>query len=129
MDTRQYRSDQTESAQAADSPYRTFLGDDQEAWLVDGLQESDTAWNVLPQQVPFTATDENSDPDEVDFGGVDKGDGYRADRETLLNIMTEQEDLHPAVITGDVHRNYVYNIKSDFTTPSSETVATEFVGT
>lgn len=129
LDTRQYRDDQPGSAQAADSPYRTLLGDTQEEWLVEGLEQSDTDWNVLAQQVPFAATDENSDPDEVNFGAGDKWDGYQADRQTLLNVMTEQDDLNPVVITGDVHRNYVYNIKSDFTTPSSETVATEFVGT
>ncbi|SIR98218.1 alkaline phosphatase D [Haladaptatus litoreus] len=129
LDTRQYRDDQTGSSEEAKNPERTILGDEQEQWLLDGFTESASAWNVLAQQVPFAATDNNADPDDVDFGGGDKWDGYRADRQTLLDAMSEDADLNPVVITGDVHRNYAYNLKADFSDPDSETVGTEYVGT
>ncbi|WP_160135477.1 alkaline phosphatase D family protein [Halococcus salsus] len=129
LDTRQYRDDQVYSSEEASDPERTILGDEQEDWLVAGLNSSTSQWNVLANQVPVAATDENPNPDVQDFGGGDKWDGYRADRQTLLDTMAADEDLNPVVITGDVHRNYAYNLKADFSDPNSETVGTEYVGT
>ena len=130
LDTRQYRDDQTNSREEAYGMDRTILGDAQEDWLVDGLENATAQWNVLAQQVPFAATDENPAPDVENFGSGDKWDGYRADRDTLLDLMAENaESLNPIVITGDVHRNFVYNLKADFRDPDSTTVGTEYVGT
>ena len=129
LDTRQYRSDQTSSSEDAQESNRTILGDVQQDWLIDGLAGSSAQWNVLAQQVPFSATDENPDPDVENFGAGDKWDGYRTDRDAVRDFMTERSDLNPVVITGDVHRNYVYDIKVDFSNPDSETVGTEYVGT
>ncbi|MFC6799454.1 alkaline phosphatase D family protein [Haladaptatus sp. DYSN1] len=129
LDTRQYRDDQTSSSEEAKDPERTILGDEQEEWLLDGLGESDSRWNVLAQQVPIAATDNDPDPDEVDFGAGDKWDSYRADRKTLLEFMAQHPTLNPVAITGDVHRNTVYNLKADFSDPDSQTVGTEYVGT
>lgn len=129
LDTRQYRDDQVSSGEEAKNPERTILGDEQEEWLVEGLTDSGTQWNVLANQVPMAATDENPNPDAQDFGGGDKWDGYRADRETLLGVMSQNADLNPVVVTGDVHRNYAYNLKADFSESDSETVGTEYVGT
>jgi alkaline phosphatase D len=128
LDTRQHRDDQVDSAEEVDNPGRTILGDEQEEWLVDGLNGSRSRWNVLANQIPLAATDENPNPDVQNFGGGDKWDGYRADRKTLLDVMAADSDLNPVVITGDVHRNYAYNLKADFSNPSSETVGTEYVG-
>ncbi|WP_254544600.1 alkaline phosphatase D family protein [Halomarina pelagica] len=129
LDTRQYRDDQVYSSEEAADPGRTILGDEQEEWLVEGLNDSTSRWNVLAQQVPFAATDENPNPDVQNFGGGDKWDGYRADRERLLDVMAADADLNPVVITGDVHRNYAYNLKADFSDPDSETVGTEYICT
>ena len=129
LDTRQYRSDQVESFQKAKDPDRTLLGDKQEDWLVDGLASSSSQWNVIAQQVPFSATDENLSPDVENFGAGDKWDSYRADRDTVRDFMTQHPDLNPVVVTGDVHRNYAYNIKADFSNPDSETIGTEYICT
>lgn len=43
--------------------------------------------------------------------------------------MTQHPELNPVVITGDVHRNYAYNIKADFSNPDSETIGTEYITT
>lgn len=130
LDTRQYRDDQTDSTEEAYGGDRTILGDQQEQWLVNGLENTTVRWNILAQQVPFAATDETPAPGVENFGSGDKWDGYRADRDTLLDVMAANSDaLNPVVITGDVHRNFVYNLKADFTDPNSETVGTEYVGT
>lgn len=114
--------------EAAD-PERMLLGDEQEEWLVEGLTSSTTQWNVLANQVPVAATDENPNLDVQTFGGGDKWDGYRADRKTLLSVMKQNPGLNPVVITGDVYRNYAYDLKADFTNPDSETVGTAYVDT
>lgn len=129
LDTRQYRDALTKSTEVASDPDRTILGDEQEEWLLDGLDSSSSRWNVLANQTVFAARDTDLDPDEVDFGGGDKWDGYRADRQTLLDFMADRSELNAVVISGDVHNNAVYDLKADFHDPESETVATEFVGT
>ncbi|RRJ29695.1 alkaline phosphatase [Halocatena pleomorpha] len=129
LDTRQYRDDQVYSGDAAADPDRTLLGDEQEAWLIEGLTDSNARWNVLANQIPMAPTDENRSPEKQEFGGGDKWDGYRASRERLLSVLKRESVRNPVVITGDVHRNYAYNVKADATDPDTETVATEYVGT
>ncbi|MFC6768208.1 alkaline phosphatase D family protein [Natrinema soli] len=129
LDTRQFRDDQVYTSEEAADLERTILGDEQEDWLVDGLNDSTSRWNVLANQAPFAATDQNPNPEVQNFGSGDKWDGYRADRERLLDVMAADPELNPVVITGDVHRNYAYNLKADFSDPDSETVGTEYAGT
>lgn len=129
LDTRQYRDDQVHSGDEATDPERTMLGDKQEQWLFDGLTRSTARWNVLANQVPVAPTDENPHPEQREFGGGDKWDGYRASRERLLSVMEQDSVLNPVVITGDVHRNYAYDLTADATDADAETIATEYVGT
>ena len=130
LDTRQYRDDQTGNSDEAKSRDRTILGADQREWLLDGLRRSTTRWNVIAQQVPFAARDDNPAPGMENFGGGDKWDGYRADRDRVTDAMAENVDsLNPVIVTGDVHRNFVYDIKANFYDEDSATVGTEYVGT
>lgn len=129
LDTRQYRDDQPDSTDEADNPNRTILGENQEQWLVDGLDSSSSRWNVLANQVPFTARDTNLNPEKAEFGNGEKWDGYQAERNRILEFMAERPSLNPVVITGDVHNNAVYDLKADFSDPDSETVGTEYIGT
>ena len=43
--------------------------------------------------------------------------------------IAEHRPSNPVVITGDTHRNWVFNLKADFSDPTSETLATEYLGT
>ena len=119
LDTRQYRDDIANSTEETQNPERTILGDEQENWLVDGLQNSTSRWNVLANQVLMSSIDISND----------WWDGYQADRETVLETMARGDVPNPIVITGDIHRNYAYDLKADFSDPSSRTVGTEYVGT
>jgi len=47
----------------------------------------------------------------------------------MLEFIQQRRPSNPVVITGDVHRNFVYDVKADFAEPTSPTIATEFVGT
>jgi alkaline phosphatase D len=46
-----------------------------------------------------------------------------------LGFITERRIANPIVISGDVHNNWLADLKADFSDPDSPTVGTEFVGT
>ncbi len=125
LDTRQYRSDQSTTARL--DPSRTILGDEQERWLRHALAGPTARWNVLAQQVFFSQRDFTAGP-AASYSN-DAWDGYVADRDGLRDHLATTGTSNPVVITGDVHANYVCDVKADFNDPSSRTVASELVGT
>lgn len=60
---------------------------------------------------------------------MDGWDGYSAERNELVEFLQKQHIANPIVLTGDVHTNWVFDIKSDFDNPNSTTVGAEFAGT
>ena len=124
LDTRQYRSVQVEDGER-DDPERTLLGQRQREWLLDGLANSGSRWNILAQQVFFSQRD-FVDGAETNFSN-DAWDNYRVERDSVRDRLADT--ANPVVVTGDVHANYVCDVKADFDDPDSATVATELVGT
>ncbi|RKN55242.1 alkaline phosphatase [Micromonospora costi] len=138
LDTRQYRSDQAKwsNSQAINGyspgaldPTRTILGDAQEQWLQEGLATSTARWNIIGNQTKFAPFDHKAGPGVV-YDSVDSwGEGYVADRDQLLQFIATHRPSNPIVITGDAHRNWVFNLKAGFSDPTSATLATEYLGT
>lgn len=137
LDTRQYRSDQPcgdgtkPPCDDVLDPRATMLGDAQEDWLCRGLASSRARWNVLAQQVmlaPVNLAGMNL-PADAALYSMDKWSGYEIARTRLLRFLTDRRVVNPIVLTGDVHCNWVNDLKVDFRKPDSPTVATEFVGT
>lgn len=133
LDTRQYRSDQAcgdrtriGCAETFD-PSRTITGLEQEQWLFQGLGKSQARWNILAQQV-FMAQRDFEEEAEVRLS-MDAWDGYVASRDRLFEFLQQSQTANPVVLTGDVHSNWVADLKANFNNPSSKTVGTEFVGT
>jgi alkaline phosphatase D len=133
LDTRQYRTDQPNgdgrkpiTAEVLD-PAATILGDRQEQWLMSRLLASQAAWNVLGQQVMMARVDVK--PGEGAEFAMDKWSGYDAGCKRLLKFLAERKIPNPVVLTGDIHSNWVNDLKLDFDKPEEPTVATEFVGT
>jgi len=126
LDTRQYRDDQVDDPERF-TPGRTMTGEQQESWLLDGLEGSGARWNVLAQQVFF------GERDFVAGEGTnysnDAWDNYVPARQRIVDFLVERDTANPIVLTGDVHANYVSNIERDFSEPESEVVGTEFVTT
>ena len=109
-------------------PKRTLLGPDQERWLAEGW---DTArpWNLLAQQ---TLMARFSWADPARGGGsywTDGWDGYQPARNRLLGTVAQRKVPGVVVLGGDVHTNYVADLKADFDDASAPVVATEFCGT
>lgn len=128
---------------------RTLLGPAQERWLAEGWSTAH-AWNLLAQQTlmaRFTREAVPPRPERTDAapggGGpdphgdalhgrywTDGWDGYPAARRRLLSVLAERRVPNAVVFGGDVHANYVADLRVDFDAPErSPLVATEFCGT
>ena len=107
---------------------RSLLGPPQERWLADGW-DTTRPWNLLAQQ---TLMARYSWRDPAQGGGVywtDGWDGYAPARQRLLNAAAERKTPGMVVLSGDVHSNYVADLKLDFDNDKSAVIATEFCGT
>jgi alkaline phosphatase D len=105
----------------------TLMGPEQESWLLNGLDGSDVRWNIIPQQVMVAPVDRM--PGEEERYSMDQWSGYDAARNRLVDFLGEHQPSNPVVLTGDIHSNWVNDIRADFADPSSENVATELVVT
>jgi len=107
---------------------RTLLGAEQERWLAEGW-DSARPWNLLAQQT-LMARFSQSDP--ASGGGTywtDGWDGYPAARNRLLGVVAQRKLPGVVVLGGDVHANYVADLKADFDDATAPVIATEFCGT
>lgn len=133
LDTRQYRSDQPcgdgRKAPCAEvySDRATVLGETQEKWLDDQLRRSAANWNILAQQIMMARVDRA--PGEPAAWSMDQWAGYDGPRKRLLATLAKAKVSNPVVLTGDIHSNWVNDLKVDFDNPQAPVVATEFVGT
>ncbi len=93
------------------SPERSLLGAEQEAWLVAQLgasQRDGVAWRFLGQQVPFASWAAKGAA-----GHPDKWDGYVASRTRLLDEIAAQGIEDVVVLTGDVHSSWAFEVPRD----------------
>jgi alkaline phosphatase D len=60
---------------------------------------------------------------------MDQWSGYEHARRKVLQFFAERKPSNPIVLTGDIHSNWVCDLKSDFDRADSPVVATELVGT
>lgn len=60
---------------------------------------------------------------------TDSWDGYPVARKRLLESIVTRNLANPVVISGDLHMNFVADLKLDFDDDQSPVVASEFVGT
>jgi len=107
------------------APKRSILGPAQEAWLADGLAQRDTRWNLVAQQTlvaPFTWS-------KAGRHWTDGWSGYPAARDRLMDAIVERRVSNVVALSGDVHCNYVADLRRRPDDPPEATIATEFCGT
>ena len=133
LDTRQYRTDQpcgdgTKAPCAGVfDPKATIMGDAQEMWLKETLDKSRAKWNIIANQVLMARIDQKPGPEEA--LSMDQWSGYEVCRDRLMRFLAERKPSNPIVITGDIHSNWVSDLKVDWKNETSPAVATEFTGT
>lgn len=133
LDTRQYRSDQPNGDKKvplngeAAAASNTLLGDAQRGWLASRLVSSPARWNVLAQQVMMGVVDRVAGAEEG--FSMDQWPGYLAERKQLLEFCQQRRVANPVVLTGDIHSNWVNDLRSNDRDPQGPVIGTEFVGT
>jgi alkaline phosphatase D len=106
------------------NPSRTMLGKTQEAWLAEGLaldakqNVAGRPWSVMAQSTLMAQVNEPVGKEPRIW--TDGWAGYPFARKRLLESLRAQPNLHPVILSGDVHLNVVAKI---------ENTATEFCGT
>lgn len=114
IDTRGLRDKQvaTDNLTALVDPARTLMGPVQEAWLHDQLRESvrdGAAWRLLGQQVLFSRLT----PPGRAITNADAWDGYQAERQRLLDLLTRESIRDVAILTGDMHSSWGLDVTPD----------------
>ena len=113
LDTRLIGRDQQASSRndvaAIESPTRSLLGREQEAWLHTALADSrraGTRWQLLGQQVMFAPQSPPGRPAD----NADSWDGYRASRNRVFDMVEQLKLDSFAVLTGDVHSSWAFDV-------------------
>jgi len=133
LDTRQYRTDQPngdgmkELNEAALDPKNTQLGKEQRKWLDAGLIASEGQWNILAQQVMMGMVHRTVDQKEV--FSMDQWPGYAHERNAVMKFLHDRKVPNPVVLTGDIHSNWVNDLRTNDLDEKAPVVAAEFVGT
>jgi len=114
LDTRQYDRDVTDVnynrqlvESLADESRRSLMGANQEKWLLDTLSASKSrgaVWRVVGQQIVFTQLIQEG---SIDF---DAWDGYRANRNRILDHLYNNKIDNTVVLSGDSHANWVSDL-------------------
>lgn len=135
LDTRQYRTNQPNDDgnkplnEGALNPENTMLGHQQRGWLKQSMIQSNSQWNVLAQQIMMgianRQTKENGEP----VYSMDQWPGYVNERNKLVRFLKERDISNPVVLTGDIHSNWVNELRVDDLQPDGPLIATEFVAT
>jgi alkaline phosphatase D len=133
LDTRQYRTDQPcgdnrkHVCDGVFDPQATILGDEQEAWLKRELDRSHARWNVIANQVLMARIDSEPGPGET--FSMDQWSGYEVCRDRVMKFLRDRRPNNPIVITGDIHTNWVSDLKVEWLNEKAPVVGTEFIGT
>jgi alkaline phosphatase D len=134
LDTRQYRTDQpnddrrsplNESALAKGN---SLLGAAQRNWLYHSLLRSESTWNVLAQQVMMALVGSTRFGEPLSYS-MDQWPGAAYERMQLVQFLADRRVPNPVVLTGDIHSNWVNDLRVDDRQHEGPVVATEFVGT
>ncbi|MGH8832094.1 MAG: alkaline phosphatase D family protein, partial [Polaromonas sp.] len=108
-------------------PARSLLGASQERWLDAELGKAGRQWNVLGQQSLLGLRDFRAGPGQLLWN--DGWDGYSAARTRLTDALRKNAVANAVVLGGDVHENWVGQVKADYARAASPAVGVEFCGT
>ena len=68
-------------------------------------------------------------PGEDERISMDQWSGYEVARRRLMEFLATRRPANPVVLTGDIHTNWVTDLKVDYRLENAPIVGTEFVGT
>ncbi|MDX1588557.1 MAG: alkaline phosphatase D family protein [Oleiphilaceae bacterium] len=101
------------------SPDQNIISEQQMNWLLDGLSSSAARWRVLGNQVMFGQFNIAEIPgiqEDAQLRGnlvalnMDQWDGYAADRQRILNHISDEGIDNVLVHTGDIHSSWAIEV-------------------
>jgi alkaline phosphatase D len=128
-DTRTYRTPQVESmvdasSEPTDNPVNhTMLGTEQRSWLVDGMAQSKAHWKLWGNQTllsQFGVLERISQKTLTLLAGYDAWDGYRGERQKVLQELKNKGVKNLFVLTGDLHTYISSFVKIDYNKPGNK---------
>jgi alkaline phosphatase D len=103
LDTRSYRAPNSAADDDPDHP-KTMLGQEQLAWLKQGLVDSDATWKVIVSSVPMSIpTGFPASNGRDGWANFDQTTGFERELLDILGFMAENGIDNPVWITTDVH--------------------------
>lgn len=110
----------------------SMLGAAQREWLVGAMRSSTAAWKLwgsalMVAQLVLDLREVAEAPAllrNVFYFKVDQWDGFRTERAALLEALAGTPGV--VVLSGDLHGNYVAELRRDFDDPTAAATATEF---
>jgi alkaline phosphatase D len=103
LDTRSYRDANSARDDDPDHP-KTMLGQEQLAWLKQGLVNSDATWKVIVSSVPMSIpTGFPASNGRDGWANFDQPTGFERELLDILGFMAENGIQNPVWITTDVH--------------------------
>jgi alkaline phosphatase D len=115
---------------AWNDPARSLLGTAQEQWLEQSLSRNarNRGWHIIAQSTRFGERNLRLSGNAQSFsnGGWD---GYAAARSRLTGALQKHRVSNAVMLGGDVHQNWVGQIKADYSKPNSALLGAEFCGT
>lgn len=106
---------------------RSLLGAAQERWLDGQLAGAHATWSVIGQQTLFGRRELRRGERTTVWN--DGWDGYPAARRRALDGIQRHRVPNAVILGGDVHENWVGNVKADYEDPRSAAIGVEFCGT
>lgn len=122
IDTRQFADeppcrdtsafDLGEGCEERDATDLSLLGEDQAAWLTEGLSSSTAHWTSLVSPSMFSGLDARDPGTDVAKYYLEAWDGYPAERERVADALRSAEN--PIVLSGDYHASFVLDVGPGF---------------
>lgn len=120
LDTRvEGRDEQIDDVADVDlySQDRTILGDTQKAWFLDELQNSNAQWKIIGNQVIFSEFHVGwasallgADYNYFESLFLDIWDGYPAERNEIIEFISDNNIDNTIIITGDFHTTFAFDV-------------------
>jgi alkaline phosphatase D len=94
---------------AIDDASRSILGAAQKQWFKSQLSTSTAQWKIIGNQVMFAPLELPAIPIIFPNGGIlnaDQWDGYRAERQEIVEHLHDNNIDNVVVLTGDIHTSW-----------------------
>lgn len=104
--------------------YSNLLGDEQLNWLEKSINEKDTKWNLIGNQVLVARQYLEQD---VNYISYDQWTGYPKDRSRFLKLIKENPSKNVIITTGNMHDAFHFEILDSKDERSGNLIAHELL--